>query len=51
MFCAHMYNIFLRGEGTIEFINGVGWTFITASALNILMNMSIVVFETIKEAW
>ena len=50
MFCAHMYSIFLRGEGSITFINAVGWTFISASAFNILGNLSIVVFETIKDA-
>lgn len=50
MFCAHLYNIFLRGEGTLGFINGVGWTFMGASALNILINMAIVIFDTVIEA-
>ena len=47
MFCSHLYNIFLRGEGQIEFINYVGWSFIGASAFNILVNMAIVVIETL----
>ena len=49
MFCSHMYNIFLRGEGTIPFINGVGWTFMGAAMLNILGNLAVVVFETIAD--
>ena len=50
MFCSHMYNIFLRGEGTIPFINGVGWTFMGAAVFNILGNLAVVVVESISDA-
>jgi len=50
MFCAHTYNIFLRGEGTISFINGTGWVFMGTASFNILGNTAIVVFETIQDA-
>lgn len=50
MFCSYIYNIFLRGEGTIEFINLIGWCFMGAAALNILGNMAIVIIETLWDA-
>ena len=50
IFCSHMYNIFLRGEGTIGFISTVGWVFIGAAAFNILGNFSIVIFESISDS-
>jgi len=50
MLCSHIYNIFLRGEGTIGFIGVVGWTFMGAAAINILGNMGVVLFETLNDA-
>jgi hypothetical protein len=45
MFCAHLFNIFLRKEGTVDFINWIGWSFIIAASLNITINLAIVLFE------
>lgn len=50
MLCAHTYNIFLRGEGTIGFINGTGWMFMGTASFNILGNSAVVVLETIQDA-
>lgn len=47
--CAHIYNIFLRGEGTIGFINGTGWMFMAMAAFNILGNLCIVVMDTLAD--
>jgi hypothetical protein len=51
MLCSHLYNIFLRGEGSIGFINLIGWIFMGAAAANIFGNLAIVVFDSLKEAF
>ena len=49
MMCAHFYNIFLRGEGTVEFLDGTGWSFMGVASFNILGNMSILILDSIRE--
>lgn len=46
MGCSHIYNIFLRGEGTVSFINGTGWAFMITCISNILGNLAVVLFNT-----
>lgn len=50
MSCAHIYNVFLRGQGSIGFINGTGWVFMGLAAFNILGNLAVVVIDTLVEA-
>lgn len=47
--CAHLYNIFLRGDGNITFVNSTGWAFIGVTGANILGNLSIVFVISIKD--
>ena len=51
MMCAHLYDILLRGEGSPLFINCVGWTFIGMSVINIAINLVLVLYDTVKEAF
>lgn len=44
LLCTHVYSIFLRGEGTVEFINISGWIYMGISCFNILINLAIVLF-------
>ena len=48
MVCAHLYNIFLRGEGSLQFLNGTGWTFMGTAAFNIIGNMGIVIMDSLS---
>ena len=49
MLSAHVFNIFLRGEGTDGFINNMGWVYIGISVFNILINLAIVLIDSIYE--
>ena len=54
MGCSHIFNIFLRGEGTISFINGTGWAFMATSISNILGNLANVIYSSfgdLSEWW
>ena len=46
--CAYIYNIFVRGEGSIEFFNWIGWIFIGFSIFNTFYNLSFVFFDTFE---
>ena len=50
MVCCHLYNIFLRGEGSIDFINTIGWVFMGLTGINIVGNLSVVLFETMIDS-
>ena len=45
--CGYFYSIFMRGEGTVDFINNIGWIFIGIASLNVSVNMSLVTYESI----
>ena len=49
--CAYIYNIFVRGEGTLEFLDNMGWVFLGISAFNILCNLSFVILDTTSTFW
>ena len=49
MLCAHFYNIFLRGEGSTELLDGTGWSFMGVAAFNILGNLGILILDSIIE--
>ena len=47
--CAHLYSIFLRGDGGPGFIGAVGWAFMGASILNILFNLTLIVTDSLVD--
>ena len=49
--CAYIFNIFVRDEGTFEFLNNMGWIFIGISAFNVLYNLSFAIYDTSGACW
>jgi len=45
-----LYNVFLRGEGNIGFINIIGWVFMGVSVFNIFTNLVFVLISSISNA-
>ena len=48
--CSQLYNVFLRGEGSVGFISVIGWKFMVVSAFNILVNLVVVIYQTYYES-
>lgn len=46
--CAHLHTVLCRSEGGSTFINRIGWSSMGVGAINILVNISNMLYESIQ---